>query len=207
VPSKADPEKQSDFLKSKLKPAIEEAKKGKLQLFFVDASHFVMGGSPGRLWGKVRQWVRTGSGRKRFSVLGAMDFVSKKIETVTNAAYITATQVVELMEHVAEMYSGLEIAMVMDKKKKKKCALVMETAARLGVQLIFLPTYSPNLNLIERVWKFVKARVLNARYIDTFPEYCQRISEMIDEIDVDYYEDMKTLVSEKLQTFDKCKVL
>ena len=81
MPSKANPEKQSDFLKDKLKPAIEEAKKGKLQLFFVDASHFVMGGSPGRLWGKVRQWVRTGSGRKRFNVLGAMDFVSKKIET------------------------------------------------------------------------------------------------------------------------------
>ena len=129
MPSKANPEKQSDFLKDKLKPAIEEAKKGKLQLFFVDASHFVMGGSPGRLWGKVRQWVRTGSGRKRFNVLGAMDFVSKKIETVTNAAYITATHVVELMEHVAEMYSGLEIAMVMDNARYQKCALVTETAA------------------------------------------------------------------------------
>ena len=62
--------------------AIEKAKAGLLELFFMDASHFVMGGVPGRLWGKVRYWIKTGSGRKRFNVLGALNFVSKKIETI-----------------------------------------------------------------------------------------------------------------------------
>ena len=44
------------------------------------------------------------------------------------------------------------------------CDIVKEAAERLAVELIFLPTYSPNLNLIERVWKLVKKLVLNTTY-------------------------------------------
>jgi hypothetical protein len=61
-----------------LRPAIGSAKAGVSELFFMDASHFVMGGLPGRLWGKVRIWIKTGPGRKRFNVPGALDFVTKR---------------------------------------------------------------------------------------------------------------------------------
>jgi len=185
MPSKLDPEKQAAFLNDTLKPAIEKAKAGLLELFFVDASHFVMGGTPGRLWGRVRLWVRTSAGRKRFNVLGALNFASKKIETVKNDSYITSAQVVELLLKLATKYAGKPIAIVLDNARYQRCALVMSTALELGIELIFLPTYSPNLNLIERVWKFVKASVLNAVYIHAFEEYCERISSFIDAIEID----------------------
>jgi transposase len=77
----------------------------------------------------------------------------------------------------------------------------------MGIQLIFLPTYSPNLNLIERVWKFVKAQVLNAAYIKTFEEYSRKIAGFIETIEVEHADRMASLVTEKFQLFDGCKVV
>jgi transposase len=205
MPSKVNPENQSLFLEDTLKPAIEKAKMGLIELFFMDASHFVMGGLPGRLWGKVRHWVKTSSGRKRYNVLGALNFVSKKIETIANDSYITSTQVVALLEKIAEKYIGKPIAIVLDNARYQKCALVIDKAIELGIQLLYLPTYSPNLNLIERVWKFVKSQVLNAVYIETFDEYSNTIASFIETIEIDHAEKMASLVTEKFQLFDKYK--
>jgi len=207
MPSKADPEKQASFLSETLRPLIEKSKDGLVELFFMDASHFVMGGVPGRLWGKVRLWIRTASGRKRFNVLGALNFISKKIETVANDSYITSTQVVELLENIALKYTGKPIALILDNARYQKCAVVIDCAAKLGIDLVFLPTYSPNLNLIERVWKFTKSQVLNAAYIETFDAYRSTISSFVDSVDVVHNDKMATLVTDKFQTFEKCKIL
>ena len=206
MPAKLDTQKQAKFLVETLKPAIDKAKNGCLHLFFVDASHFVMGGVVGRLWCKVRLWVKTGSGRKRYNVLGALNFVTKTIESVTNDTYITSVQVVELLEKLAERYVGKPIAIVLDNASYQRCKLVTSKATELGITLIFLPPYSPNLNLIERAWKFVKAEVLNAAYIDTFDEYRKRISAFIDNIEIDNAHKMDSLVTENFQLFDKCKI-
>jgi transposase len=207
MPSKVNPENQSVFLNCELKPAIEKAKSGLAELFFMDAAHFVMGGLPARLWSKVRRWVRTSAGRKRYNVLGALNFVSKRIETVTNDTYITSVQVVQLLDDIAAKYVGKPIMVVLDNARYQKSSLVRERAIKLGMQLIFLPTYSPNLNLIERVWKFVKAQVLNAVYIETFEEYCARISGFIETIELNHACRMESMVTEKFQLFDKYKTI
>ena len=194
-------------MKDTLIPAIDKAKAGIIELFFVDASHFVMGGLPGRLWGKVRYWVKTSSGRKRHNVLGALNFMTRKIETIANDSYITSTQVVELIENIALKYIGKPIIIIMDNARYQHCKFVTNRAAELGIQLIFLPTYSPNLNLIERVWKFVKSQVLNAAYIETFADYCSKISNFIETIETEHADRMHSLVTEKFQLFDKYKVL
>jgi len=207
MPGKADPEKQASFLNDTLMPTINKAKAGLIELFFVDASHFVMGGLPCRLWGKVRYWVKTSSGRKRYNVLGALNFVSKKIETIANDSYITSTQVVELLENIAFKYISKPITIILDNARYQHCNYVINRAAELGVQLIFLPTYSPNLNLIERVWKFVKSQVLNAAYIETFADYCSMISNFVETIETEHADQMLSLITEKFQLFNKYKVL
>ena len=65
LPCKADPEEQRKFLDNKLRPLIVLAKKGAAELFFMDASHFVMGGFAGRLWSVFRRYVKTSSGRQQ----------------------------------------------------------------------------------------------------------------------------------------------
>jgi len=206
MPAKLDPEKQAKFLTETLEPAIEAAKVGLLNLFFVDASHFVMGGIVGRLWCKVRLWVKTSSGRKRYNVLGALNFVTKTIESVTNDTYITSVQVVELLEKLTVRYTGRPIVIVLDNASYQRCKYVTNRAAELGIKLMFLPSYSPNLNLIERAWKFVKAEVLNAVYIDTFDEYRERISSFIDNIETKNADMMGGLITENFQLFDKYRI-
>ena len=126
-------------------------------LFFMDASHFVMGCDfLGYVYARTRRFVKTFSGRKRYNVLGALDFVTGKVLTVTNDSYITATQVCEMLRKLSAEYAGRMIHVVLDNARYQKCQAVQELARELGINLLYIPPYSPNLNLIERFWKFVK---------------------------------------------------
>lgn len=79
LPAKADTEKQRAFYDSVLKPLMDKAEQSEVVLLFMDASHFVMGCDfLGCIYGKVRRFVLTFSGRKRYNVLGAIDYVTKK---------------------------------------------------------------------------------------------------------------------------------
>ena len=202
LPAKADPKVQKNFLESILKPLIDRAKNNAIDLFFMDASHFVMGGFPGRVWSIVRRFIKTSSGRKRYNVLGALNFVSKQVESVCNDSYITATQVVEMLEKLAKKYSK-PIFVILDNARYQKCDIVFKTAERLGIQLVYLPTYSPNLNLIERVWKLVKSRVLNSAYFETFADFSKNISNCVDTLHINLHDEMLSLVTENSQIIDE----
>ena len=86
---------------------MKQAKTGMLELLFVDESHFVMGCDYlGSVYGFVRRFIRTGSGRKRYNVPGALNFMSKKLTTITNDSYITSVQVCELLKNPAVELCG-----------------------------------------------------------------------------------------------------
>lgn len=134
---------------------MQQAREGKIRLLFGDVSHFVHGG----IYCKVRQYVRTFSGRSRYNVPGALDFVTKAVITVTNDACSTATAVCELLRKLAEEYPGEKIRLVLDNAQYQKCKLVFAEAERFGIVFEYIPAYSPQLNFIERLWKFVKTRL------------------------------------------------
>jgi transposase len=205
MPSKADPEKQRNFVKTTLNPLLALAKKGAIQLFFVDASHFVQGSFIGKLWSKVRIFIKTASGRNRYNVLGALNFASKKMVTITNDTYITSTQVIMLIDKLLAEYPNQAIKLIMDNAKYQRCKLVIKYAVEHSVEIVFLPTYSPNLNLIERIWKFVKAEVLNAAYIGSFSDFKDTIDNCLDNLDKKHSAKMKSLITGKFQLYDKPK--
>jgi len=181
---------------------MEQAKARKVKLFFVDASHFVMGGFSGTLWAKMRRYVRTACGRQRYNVLGALDFVTKKVETITNTTYITATEVMALIDKLSIACAGFPIKLVMDNARYQHCKAVIEHAAAVGAELVFLPTYSPNLNLIERLWRFVKAEVLNATYHSSFDDFIEIIIDCVRSTHTIHKKRLDSLISEKIQFFD-----
>jgi transposase len=207
MPGKANCAEQRQFLETVLKPAIESAKNGLCELFFLDASHFVQGGIVGKIWCKIRMWVKTGSGRKRFNVLGALNFVSKKIETVSNDTYITGVQVIEMLELLHDKFRDKAIKIILDRASYQRCQAVTARANELGIELLFLPSYSPNLNLIERFWKFVKANVLNAAYIESFDDYRKTISDFIFDVNGEHFSMLNSLITENFQFFDDCSVI
>ena len=181
---------------------MQQAKNGLIELLFVDASHFVMGCAYlSSIYGLVRRFIRTGSGRKRYNVLGALNFISKKLSTITNDSYITSTQVCELLKNLAVEYVGRPIYIILDNASYQKCILVKNMAASLGINLVFIPSYSPNLNLIERFWKFTKSKLRTKYYID-FNEFRNRIDEITGSSDGAFKTEVDKLITEKVQLFD-----
>ena len=202
LPAKADPEKQRAFYHGILKPLIDRAKEGTVALLFMDASHFVMGCDfLGCIYGITRRFIKTYSGRKRYNVLGALNFVSKKVSKVANDAYITASEVCYLLKKVALEYAGKPIYIILDNARYQKCAVVTELANQLGLHLVFIPPYSPNLNLIERLWKHVKNR-LRTKYYDVFVDFQRKIDSIITDTDKNDITVVNRLIGEKVQLFD-----
>jgi len=202
LPAKADPEKQRTFYDNTLKPLMEQAKAGAITLLFIDASHFVMGCDfLGYIYGKARRFIKTFSGRKRYNVLGALNFVSKKVSTITNDTYITASEICELFKKIAIEYANKSIYIVLDNARYQKCTIVAELAKQLGIHLVYIPPYSPNLNLIERLWKHVKNK-LRTKYYNNFDAFQNKIDSILSATDNLDNAAINSLIGDKVQLFD-----
>lgn len=203
LPAKADPEKQRIFYDAFLHPLMNQAKEGTVTLLFMDASHFVLGCDfLGYIYGITRRFVKTFSGRMRYNVLGALNFISKKMTIVTNDTYITATEICELLKKVALEYAGKPIYIILDNARYQKCKIVEELAIQLGINLVYIPPYSPNLNLIERLWKHVKGK-LRTKYYDKFEVFKENIDSIVNDTDKKDKAIIDKLIGEKVQLFDE----
>ena len=181
---------------------MDEAEKSKLVLLFLDASHFVMGCDYlGYIYGAVRRFVLTFSGRKRYNVLGAIDYITKKVLTVTNDKYISAEEVCKMLHKIASEYHEKNVHLILDNARYQKCKRVMNLAQELQINLHYIPPYSPNLNLIERLWKFVKGE-LRTKYYDDFVVFQNKIDSIIDSSSKENKEKITKLIGQKIQLFD-----
>jgi transposase len=207
IPAKADLEKQEDFKKKVLEPEIARAKAGESVLLFMDGVHFVQAAFLAYLWSFTRIFVRSPSGRKRWNVLGAFNAISGQFTMVANDGYITATTVCELLHKLAAQYAGKPIVIVLDNARYQHCKLVKELAEDLGITLQFLPSYSPNLNLIERLWKFVKKKCLNNVYYETFDDFKKGINDCLNSIENEHKAELETLMKTNFQDLKKVQLL
>ena len=176
-------------------------------LLFMDASHFVHGCDfLGGVYSKTRRFIRTFSGRRRYNVLGAINFMAKKVHTVTNTTYITATEICQMLRKVSSEYAGKKIHIVLDNARYQKCEMVTSLARELAIDLVYLPPYSPNLNLIERLWKFTKGK-LRVKYYGDFESFRSAIDSIIEGTGTVFKDQVATLIGEKVQLFDGLKLV
>ena len=207
LPAKADPDQQREYLEQEMQPRLDESREGRRVVCYVDAAHFVLAPFLGFLWSVARIFIPAPSGRQRFNVLGALNAITHEMVTITNDAYITAQSVCDLLDKLAALYVGIPITLFLDNARYQKCALVMEKAKSLKIELCFLPTYSPNLNLIERVWKFVKKKCLYSKYYDKFPAFKLAISKCLDETMTTHKTDLDSLLTLRFQLFEKTQLV
>ena len=209
IPAKADPDKQKEFLEQEIQPRLEEAQAGKRVVLFVDAAHFVLAPFLGFLWSVVHVFIQAPSGRQRFNVLGALNAITHEWTTITNDAYINAESVCALLEKIANRYVGIPVSIFLDNARCQKCAWVREKANSLNIELCFLPSYSPNLNLIETrsVWKFVKKKCLYSKYYEKFPAFKAAISKCLDETMTTHKSDLDSLLTLRFQLFQKAQFM
>src|SRR3954454_20012006 len=193
---------QAAFVRDELEPRLDQARRVRRQVYFVDAAHFVFAPFLGCLWCTTRLFVRAASGRKRHNVLGAFDAVTHRLIRVTNDGYINAESVCSLLKAVAGAAVGLPITLVLDNARYQKCEVVQALAASLKVELLYLPSYSPNLNLIERLWRFVRMEALNSTYYEQFEEFRAAIDGCLDGLSTVHKGEMQTLMTHRFQLFE-----
>ena len=171
----------------------------------MDAAHFVLGAYLSWLWCFARRIVRAPSGRQRLNVLGALHAISHQLITVSNDSYINAMSVCELLEKLAALGLQTPITVVMDNARYQRCRLVLEKAACLGIELLFLPPYSPNLNLIERLWRFVRKECLYSQYYEHFDLFKQAITQCLSETTGRHQVALHRLLTLEFQTFESAR--
>jgi transposase len=198
---------QREFLNAELQPRLDEAIAGRGHVLFVDAAHFVYGTFLCCLWSVARVFVRAASGRQRFNVLGAWDALTRELLTITNTTVVNTDTMCELLRAVAQRGLIGPVTLVLDNARYQRNAVVKALAADLGIGLLFLPSYSPNLNLIERLWKFTKRRALYGRYHPTFADFRAAIQKTLDGIPTTYAEELKTLMTLNFQQFEDVSLM
>jgi len=192
-------------LDNQLSPRLAEAKENKRIVYFADAVHCVWGAFIARVWCIVRVFIPTPSGRSRYNVLGCINAITHDLITVCNTSYINALSVVELLEKIHEKHKTdtLPISIFLDNAKYQHCNIVKTKAIELGIELMFLPSYSPNLNIIERLWKWLKKDCLNCKYYDKFGKFTEAIDNSLNKVANGIVcEELDTLLSLNFQTFN-----
>lgn len=177
----------------------------------MDAAHFTMLTSLGYLWSVLVCWVRSMAGRKRHSVLGALNACTLNLITVTTDLTVNSDTMKQLLVklHATKKTAGDKLVLILDNARYQHCAAVKEFASELGITLEFLPGYSPHLNLIERVWKFVRATALKNRFFENFGAWSAAVDGCIEDMNSGRHDAaLKSLLTWNFQTFeiDKIKI-
>ena len=204
IPAKADPAKQKKYLKTDLNPVIQRAQNKKCHLLFMDAAHFVYAPFLCQVWCFVRQFIPSPSGRQRLNVLGVINAISKQLSFCTNFTYIDAQVIGNFLHQVANQYKDLPIYIVLDNARYQHCKYVIQIAAELNIELLFLPPYSPNLNLIERLWKHTKKKALYGKYYDSFDKFQNAIINVLKQVNRTKKgrSEIDTLITLNFQSFE-----
>ena len=171
VPGKQDPAQQQVFLEEYEQIKADKGKND--PIYFADATHPQHNSIASYGWIKKGQEkaLKANCGRQRLNINGAIN-----IETLepTTGFYdtINADSTIDLFSKIeAKHPEAKTIYVIVDNARYYRSRLLKEYTGDTKIKLIFLPPYSPNLNLIERYWKFFKKQVLNNRYYETFEQF------------------------------------
>ena len=195
VPAKADKEKQEQFLAEML-AKIEGLDSENEVFLFADAVH------PEWNTRSNYGWIRTGkefevksvSGRKRIHLTGAVNVEAPSDIHIKESDTVNSDTVRDFLDQLEDAYpEKSKIYLVLDQASYFKSYLVQDWTYDSKIELIYLPTYSPNLNLIERLWKFMRKKVIDYNYYDTFEKFRTNVLAFFKYID-DYIDELETLL-------------
>ena len=152
-------------------------------------------------------FVRAASGRQRFNVLGAWNGVTRQFLAVTNTTVVNTGTMVELLRVIAAEGLVGPITVVLDNAKYQRNKVVQAEAAGLGIGLLYLPSYSPNLNLIERLWGFAKRQSVYGKYHPNFASFRAAIEATLAGVHSTHGAELASLMTLRFQTFDDVSLL
>ena len=175
-------------------------------MFFVDAAHFVFGTFLGCLWLFGRLFVRAASGRQRFNVLGAGTRYARVGRRDQHHGGQHGNHVRTVARGRRSATGGADHVRSGHRPLPAK-RHVQALATQLGITLLYLPSYSPNLNLIERLWKFIKRKELYGKYHARFDAFRTAIQACLSQISTTHRDPLTSLMTLNFQTFENVSLL
>lgn len=195
VPAKADAEVQRAFLVDML-AKIDNLDSENEVLLFCDSVH------PQWNTRSSYGWIPTGeeyeiksvSGRKRINLTGTVNVNAPSDVIVEESSTVNKEVVIAFLQKIVKCYSTKKkIYIVVDRASYFTANLVKEWIKNSPIELIYLPAYSPNLNLIERLWKFMRKKIIDTEYYETFALFRTKVLSFFKHID-DYIDELETLL-------------
>jgi transposase len=184
VPSKADPELQRLFVR--WFQSLCERLGPDDRIYFSDAAHFKHNAEAGYAWslsGEPHQ-IPANTGRQRYNVLGAYCVQTQEHVFLLTEENIDKTKLAEFMALLRAKHPGAgKIYLLLDNAAYNHAQHVAEAARQQRIILDYLPPYSPNLNPIERLWKFVRKEFFKDKYRDTFAKFCRQLEDFFANLD------------------------
>lgn len=199
VPGKADPEAQRRFVQwfNKLRAELGPNDR----IYFGDAVHLKHNAEAGYAWSLKGEphLIPTNSGRQRCNVLGAYCTQTHEHLFILTEENINQDSIIELLKQLREQHgSEGEIYLVLDNASYNRALRVKAQAKQSRVTLKYQPPYSPNLNLIERVWKFMRKKFCKDKYRGTFTKFRKQLDDFFANLDR-YRAELETLLTERFE--------
>jgi transposase len=200
IPGKVDRTKQEAFLK------IYRETKAKLapndRIYFVDSTHPQHNTQPSYGWilkGKANdKLVKTNSGRNRLNLNGALNF-NDKTAVVLEEKTINKEATIRLLEAIAKRQRKGKVYLILDNASYHHAFIVRHWKLHHPrFKLLFIPSYSPNLNLIERLWRFFHQKITWNHYFETFEEFKSTTLEFFKNLNL-YEKELSTLLTDNFQ--------
>jgi transposase len=169
---------------------------------FGDGMHLVHQNVPGLCWGDPQDppILKTNTGRQRLNILGAYNPDSHAFVHLTGEENCDAERVIEYLDVILRAYRRAPaIVLTLDNAryfKAEKVSTWLEEHPKLKIH--FLPSYAPNLNLIERFWRFVKERLVKNTYYEKYKTFRAKVFQFLNHVD-NYTEELSTLMVEKFE--------
>jgi transposase len=200
VPSKAVPEAQAAWVENFDKQLSQLADNE--EVYFIDGVHPMHNTKPTFGWIKkgLDYALPANSGRQRINLNGAVCIQDPQRIFVVEADMISYESNIALFEKMIKARKGKRLIVYADNAKYNHAVKLKEWVAAHSdrIELRHLPPYSPNLNPIERLWKFMKKEVIHSNYYEKFDEFRKGVLAFFDNIE-NYAEQLKTLITAKFE--------
>jgi transposase len=201
VPGPVDEDKvrkQKEFVEKYFQLKVSLGPKDRI--YHVDAVHPTHNVKISYMWTKKggRWLLRSNSGRKRYNILGAYCPLDQEYIDIRGTDNVNGGTLQQLIDKIQACHPEAErIILILDNARYNHAKLVQEHIKDTTVELLFLPSYSPNLNLIERLWRFLKDEVLTV-YHETFDQFVNAIDKVLDHLD-EYTTELASLMTERFE--------
>ena len=198
VPCKADPDEQKKFIEKHEQMKAKKAAEDKI--LFMDGTHTQHNSMPAYCWiekGKKKE-IPSNTGRKRINLNGVIDAETHEV-TIREDDSVNAQSTIKLFDAIEARYDKApNIYIIADNAPYYRSALVQDYLVFSRIKIEFLPSYSPNLNLIERLWKFFHKKMLYNQFYDTYDKFKNRCLSFFENIGK-YKDELRTLLTDNFQ--------